>query len=252
MKITSLKHTALFGALLTLLGGVTLTSRGAAPVPVTDIIDSADLVSESKELAEKIAGYVADEAAFDRALEHKTVATGAGTIACLAQALAEHRDAAKSGINAVALRDAAIQLSRSKELEAARAGLAAVNAALEGKGGKSEIEHPWNKLINMHRMMEEMELREGRLRRSLARPRRLEKDSRHATVLIALALALEADTHEVKNDADLPLWNKWSKEYRTAVTGVAKAMKAGDATTAKKLFEQSSETCEACHEKFRD
>lgn len=247
-----MKRTALICSFLALLAGLSLTSNGAAPATVSDIIDAADLASESKEIAEKIAGAVKDEESFARATEHKTVATDAGTIACLAQALAEHKDGKASGINAAALRDAAVKLSKTKTLAEAQAGLATVNAALEGKGDKAEAEHPWNKLINMHRMMEEMELREGRLRRSLARPRRLAQDSRHATVLIALALAMEADTHEVKKEADLPDWNKWAKDYRVAVTGVAQAMKAGDAAKAKELFEKSSETCEVCHEKFRD
>ena len=133
-------------------------------------------------------------ASFERATEAKAIARDAGVIACLAQALVEHKDGEASGINATGLRDAAIVLSKTKKLDDARAALTNVTEALAGKGAKGEKDHPWNKLVNMHRMMEELELQGGKLRRVLKKPRRLETYSENAAVLVVLGLAMEPRT----------------------------------------------------------
>lgn len=249
---TLMKNILICSLAMTVAAWTLLPIQGAAPADVTKTVDAKDLAAEAKAKAEKIAKAVESEENFKRALEFKSIATDAGTIACLAQALVEHKDGKASAIAAASLRDAALALRSAKTLDAAKTGLAAVNSALEGKETKAVGDFSWNKLINMHRMMEEMEYRQGRLRRTLRRPRNLERDSSHATVLAALALAMEADTHEVKKEADLPDWNKWAKEFRLATSGLAAAMKEGKPEDAKKLFATASQLCTDCHDKFRD
>lgn len=247
-----MKKLALAASTVALVVMLLLPVDGAAPAKVTELLDAGQLATEVKEKAVKLGQSTADEKAFERAIEFKTIATDAGVIACLAQALVEHEKGKESGIAAASLRDAAIALSKAKKLDEAREGLAAVEAALAGKETEAEKEYPWNKLINMHRMMEEMEYREGRLRRTLRRPRTLERDSSHATVLTVLALAMEADTHEVKKEADLPKWKTWSQDYRTNVAKLAAAMKENKADEANRLFAASNKVCTECHAVFRD
>ena len=237
---------------IALVAALFIPVDGAAPAKVTELLDAKQLAAEAKAKAVKIGQSTADEAAFGRAMEHKTIATDAGVIACLAQALVEHEKGKESGIAAASLRDAAIKLSKAKKLEDAKEGLAAVEAALAGKKTEAEKDHPWNKLINMHRMMEEMEYREGRLRRTLRRPRKLPEDSSHATVLTVLALAMEADTHEVKKEAQLPAGIKFSVGYRTNVAKLTTAMKANKADEARALLAASNKVCTECHAQFRD
>lgn len=247
------KHSVVLTAMaVALTGFLFVPVDGAAPAKVSEIVDAKHLAAEAKAKATKLASSVESEANFKRALEYKTIATDAGVIACLAQALVEHKDGKESGIAAASLRDAALKLSKARKLDDAKAGVAAVEAALKGKDSGADKEAGWNKLINMHRMMEEMEYREGRLRRTLRRPRTLPRDSSHATVLTVLALAMEADTHEVKNEADLPKWKEWSQSYRNNAAKLAAAMKANKADEAKSLFAASSKTCTECHDKFRD
>lgn len=247
-----MKKLALAASAFALTAALLLPVDGAAPAKVTDLLDAKQLATEAKAKAVKLGESTADEGAFKRALEFKTIATDAGVIACLAQALVEHEKGAASGIAAASLRDAALKLSKAKKLNDAKEGLAAVEAALAGKKTEAAKDHPWNKLINMHRMMEEMEYREGRLRRTLRRPRTLERDSSHATVLTVLALAMEADTHEVKDEKNLPKWKTWSQDYRTNVAKLGTAMKANKADEAKKFFEASNKICADCHAEFRD
>jgi hypothetical protein len=227
-------------------------SVAGAPADVSKAVGAEELATAARTKAEDLGKAVASEAAYGRAMENKIIAKDGGVIACLAQALVEHKDGDASGINATGLRDAAILLGRTKKLAAATAALKKVNEALAGKGEKGEKEHPWNKLVNMHRMMEEFEYQGGKLRRVLKRPRRLENYAENAAVLVVLGLAMEADTHEVKDKARLPQWTKWSKEYHQAMSGLNTAIKAGDGAKARSIFDAANESCETCHKVFRD
>ncbi len=223
-----------------------------APADVSKAVGAEELAAAAKTKAEDLGKALTNVASFERATEAKAIARDAGVIACLAQALVEHKDGEASGINATGLRDAAIVLSKTKKLDDAKAALTNVTEALAGKGAKGEKDHPWNKLVNMHRMMEELELQGVKLRRVLKKPRRLETYSENAAVLVVLGLAMEADTHEVKDPAKLPQWTTWSKEYHQAMSGLNTAIKAGDGDKAKSIFDASGKSCEACHEVFRN
>lgn len=223
-----------------------------APANVSEAVGAKELATAAQTKAEDLGKALADEASYGRAMENKIIAKDGGVIACLAQALVEHKDGEASGINASGLRDAAIALSKTKKLDDAKAALGKVNEALGGKGEKGEKDHPWNKLVNMHRMMEEFEFQGGKLRRVLRRPRRLEKYSENAAILVVLGLAMEADTHEVKDKAKLPQWTKWSKEYHQAMSGLNIAIKDGDGAKAKSIFDAANESCDTCHEVFRN
>ncbi len=238
--------------LFAVAASVVSVSIAAAPVDVSEAVGAKELADAAKTKAEDLGKAVADDASFGRAMEAKTIAKDGGVIACLAQALVEHKEGEATGINATGLRDAAIVLSKTKKLADATAALETVNEALAGKGAKGEKDHPWNKLVNMHRMMEEFEFQGGKLRRVLKRPRRLETYSENAAILVVLGLAMEADTHEVKDKAKLPQWTTWSKEYHQAMSGLNVAIKAGDGDKAKSIFEAAEKKCETCHEVFRD
>jgi hypothetical protein len=224
----------------------------AAPADVSKAVGAKELAVAAKTKVGALGKALTNVASFKRAMEGKAVARDAGVIACLAQALAEHKDGESTGINAAGLRDSALVLSKTKKLADATAALKNVNEALAGKGAKGEKDHPWNKLVNMHRMMEELELQGGKLRRVLKRPRRLENYSENAAVLVVLGLAMEADTHEVKDPAKLPMWLGWSKEYHTAMSSLNVAIKAGDGDKAKSIFAAAEEGCDTCHEVFRN
>lgn len=241
----------LFLSLFAVALGTFSVSYAEAPTDVSKAVGADELVAAVKSKAEDVSKALTSKASFDRAIESKALARDGGVIACLAQALAEHTGGEATGINATGLRDAAIALSRTKDRDDAIAALKNINEAIAGNGEKGEKDHPWNKLVNMHRMMEELELQGTVLRRVLRRPRRLEKYSENAAVLVVLGLAMEADTHEVKDPAKLPQWTTWSKEYHQAMSGLNTAIKAGDGDKAKSIFETANETCEACHEVFR-
>lgn len=223
-----------------------------APAKVSGLATVDDLTGEAKACAERLNAAVASEEAFKKAMDARLVNQDAGVLACMAQGLVEHEGAASSGINATGLRTAALAARSAKDMTAAKAAVDAINAALKGEGPTADKEHPWNKLTGLGRMMEDLNSRQAKLRRVLRRPKDLKTESRDAAVMAVLALAMEADTHEVKKPEEIPAWQSMSKDYRVLMGELAAAMREGKADVAQAKFAASGQLCAACHEKFRD
>ena len=222
-----------------------------SPVPVESVATVAELemeVTYQVELLEKLLSQDGDHK--ERA---PVLRQAFGVLACVGQGLVEHPEAKSSKVQGAALRDAALLFKRDSTHEDAMAALAAVKLAQAGTSevaGKSE--HAWNRLVNMHPMMEEMNARNAKIVKILARPRGKADEPVHATTLALLSIAMLADTHEVKNEGDIPQWNAWSNEYREHMLKVAHAIRMKQGKEGREAFDKANETCDACHEKFRD
>lgn len=230
-----------------------IPANAAAPVKVDGVAPAGDLAAEAEARIADLEGYLENESTFSQAVKSHSIAQDAGVLACLAQALAEH--GAKDGVKiaAPALRDAALALRDSKTLAEAKQAMEKVKQAQSGKAsGDAAVEHPWNKLIGMHEMMEEINSRNASLRRVIRRPRNPEKDSLHASTLAVLGLAMRADTHEVKNKGDLPEWESLAETFQQNMTQLADAMKKKDTAAAREHYLNAAKSCNACHQKFRE
>ena len=64
-------------------------------------------------------------------------------------------------------------------------------------------------------------------------------------------LAVEADTHEVKNEADIPVWKKHSRDFGSNMTAMAAAIKEKDMAAVKESFTKANQACNDCHAHFR-
>jgi len=223
-----------------------------SPVPVSDIAPLADVTLEAEKQIERLEKIVADEAAF-KDKRDDDVRQAFGLLACLGQVIAEHKSKGDTEVNGPALRDAAMSYNRKGTFDEAKAALEAVKTAHAGKAeGDHKTDHPWNKLINMHPMMEEMNSRNGAILKVLRRPRGKAEEPMHATTWVVLALAMHADTHEVKNEADIPKWHAFSDEFRKSAIELGKAIRAKDKTEGRKWFDKANESCDACHEVFQE
>ena len=195
---------------------------------------------------------LADESKFEEA-KNKTIRTDFGMLSLLGQSLAEHKDKSARKINGPALRDAALTYNRKGTYVEARAAFTQIQSVLNGTvSGEHALLHPWNKLINMHPMMEEMNAASGALPRILRKPRGKPEEALPAVSWALLAIAMKADTHEVKDPNDLPQWNTWSDDFLVSSLKLAEAVRAKDGATGRKWFDQANETCDACHARFRD
>ena len=219
---------------------------GEAPAKVSEVAPVEDLAREAEAQVATAEQLVAGE------FSELKIGQAGGVLALLGQAIAEHPDKSKVKISGPDLRDAAMALSKTKSAGDAKAALGRVKEALAGKGGAASTEAQWNKLANLHRLMEEVNFRNSRLRRIVRRPGKDPvEDSLHATTLAVIALAVEADTHEVKNPDDLPKWREYTRGFRTNMTAMATALKAKDAAAAKDAFTKANQSCNDCHAHFR-
>ena len=230
-----------------------LPAWGEAPQKVVDIASVDDLVAEINAKVELLGQQVASADAFAKTLEKKEVNQAAGVVACMAQAIVEHPDKAKAKFHAADLRDAAVMLRAAKTFDDAAKLFVAVKDAHTGKSaGNAKPEAEWNKLTSQGRMMEEINSRSATIRRGLRRLQKPDETARDCTTLAILALAMEADTHEVKDPAQLPLWKELSVKYRSEMIAMAKAVRAKDTAKATEHFTAANEACNKCHEQIRD
>lgn len=230
-----------------------LPAWGEAPQKVVEIATVNDLVAEIDAKMELLGQQIASADAFAKTLEKKEVNQAAGVVACMAQAIVEHPDKAKAKFHAADVRDAAVLLRAAKTFEDATKLFAAVKDAHAGKSaGSAKLEAEWNKLTSQGRMMEEVNSRSATIRRGLRRLQKPDETARDCTTLAILALAMEADTHEVKDPAQLPLWKELSVKYRLEMTAMAKAVRAKDTAKATEHFTAANEACNKCHEQIRD
>ncbi len=224
----------------------------AAPVKLASVAPIGDLTAEVKAIIVRLDGFVADKESYTAATDDKKIQQAAGVLACLAQAVAEHEKKAEAKFSAPNLRDAAIAVRDSKTLGDAKKTLDVVKKVHSGEAtGEAKVEFPWNKLINLHRVMEEVNARNSKLRRVIRRPKDPQTESLHASTLAVLAVAIHADTHEVKDKKDIGKWQDLSLSYQKSMTSLAAAMKTKDASS-KTLYLAGAKSCSACHEAFRN
>lgn len=223
---------------------------GTPPAPIEQIATIDDIVQEVDAKITLLTGLLETPEKFEEAKE-KDVWQGFGVLSVLGQSLVEHPQHADAAFSGAALRDAALKYQRNTPHADAQAALAAVKAARGGEG-TGEAEFAWNKLIRMHPMMEEINARNAKLIPIMKRPRGKPEEARHAVTIALLALPMHADTHEVKNEADIPAYQSLATDFRTSMIGVTAALREKDGKTARELFDQANSACDSCHEKFRD
>jgi hypothetical protein len=246
-----MKRLAAAGWLLVLSAALLIPAFAAAPVKVAEVAPLADVAAEARAAVAALEAALADPAGFESALD--SVKQAGGVLACLGQAIAEHPDNKSAGVSGPHLRDAGLAIRAAKVHADAAAGLQRAKQAVAAEAvGEAAAEHPWNKLTGMHGMMEELNARNSKIRRALRRLNNPEEDSRHASVAAVLSLAMIADTHEVKNAADIPKWTAMAGDYQKTMTALSAAIKAKELDKAKDLFAKSTEACAKCHELFRD
>jgi hypothetical protein len=147
---------------------------------------------------------------------------------------------------------AAQALAKASDYASAQAGLAGVKGAIEGKS-KHGPELAWNKKVaSLGQLMKQVTSTDARLRRNLRRFDRLAADNAQCAALLAvIAQAAIADTHEVKDSADLPKWYQWCGDMRDAAAGVNRAIKAKDPAAADVAAKRLMQACDDCHSVFQ-
>ncbi len=230
-----------------------LPAWGDAPQKVVEVASVEDLAAEILAKVELLGSQHASADAFAKATEVKGVNQAAGVVAVMAQAIVEHSNKSKVEFKPADVREAALAVRTAKSFEDSTKAVASLKEAVAGKSaGAAKDDALWNKLTGQGRMMEEINSRSATIRRSLRRLQKPDETARDCSVLAVLALAMEADTHEVKDPALLPLWKELSVKYRTEMISMSKAVRAKDTAKANEHFTAANEACNKCHEQIRD
>lgn len=237
-----------FGVLL--LGLSTgFTAWAAPPVKIADFATVADLEAEVKDRLQELEPFLADENAYTENL--KRLKQVASMLAVAAQGLVEHEHDSEWKPFAADLRDAAIQIARSKTFAEAQPGLPAAQAAFQQQSPKTAVvEYDWAKLVKQRPIMEEMEARMLILQRALRRPKDPVKESQHAAAVAVANLTTLADTHEVKDKSQLPEWDKLSRQMLEQMKQTTAAIRNNQPAEAQAHFKAARATCVECHRQF--
>mgnify|MGYP003620392341 CR=1 FL=1 len=229
-----------------ILAGLAIAAPPVAP-RLSTVVAAAPLGAAVAEHLEALRAGAADEAGFDK--NKQAMAQHANAIVALAQVLGNHDEASLYQAGAVELMAAAATLSRAKDYAAAKAAFAAMEAAVAKTEGAAKPK--WERAARLGLLMEEVQSLNNDLRRKLKRlERNKESGARDAAVLAAFGQTLPYDTHEVKDEADLPKWYALSHEFRDAAAELSRHFASADAAAAEKSLARVEKSCAACHDVF--
>ena len=243
---------SLWCSALLLCGAVIVPVYAAAPVKIADVAPIEDFALEAEAKVKLLEEALKDQTTYD-AGKKKSIPEDAGILAIFAQAIAEHSADAAWKAAAPDVRDAAKSIAKAGSLADAQKGLAAVKEAMGGKKGAAAVDAKWEELSNLDAVMSEVNKRTGKLRRAV---RKLPDDpaqaARDASVLALLGVVTHEDTHEVKDKAKIPGWQKFCIDMQVDMTELSKQLKAKDAAKSKAAFDKANKSCSGCHEQYRD
>ena len=222
------------------------------PVPIESIADVDTLVFEADDRIKELGKLLADEESYEKSTE-LALPSAAGVLACIGQAVAIHPDGPSAGFNGTALRDAALSLAESGDLEEARAATEAIVTARGGEGEGGAVDDvTWYDLIASYELMEEINTRNSKLVRVSRRPRGKPAEVAHAAVISLLCLPMHAQGEDYVDEEDLPDYQALVVKYLREVADLGKAVKAKDGDEVKRLLLASKESCDHCHKVYRD
>jgi hypothetical protein len=217
---------------------------------VSSFAPAEDLVGNARAFVAGFDMALATEQDFKEKQEQ--IKYSAHALAVVAVALGLHDSPNELKSAAPALVKAAQDLAKAQDHAAAKTALDGVKAAIEGKA-KEGPELSWNKkFASLGQLMKQVTSTDARLRRNLRRFDRLAQENAQSAALLAvIAQAAIADTHEVKDPADLPKWYQWCGDMRDAAAGVNKAIKAKDPAAADLAAKRLMQSCDDCHAVFQ-
>jgi hypothetical protein len=227
----------------------------AAPPPapkVSSFAPAEDLVGQTDEYVKDLENAVASEQDYKDAEEK--VVKQSNTLILIALALGLHDTENKYQAAAPALFKAAGQLAAAKDYAAAKAGVAAVKAALESKaGGAAALK--WEKAASLEQLMKQVPLVNTKLKRFLkgARFSKSAKETAgYTAVLATIAQGAMADTSKAKNPAQVEQWYKFSIQMRDHAAALNAAIHAHDPRAADKSMKKLAQSCDDCHDVFKE
>lgn len=229
------------------------TARAADDKPavkVSDYAPAADLVAAQKYFLGQLDESLASKPDYAEDTQER-VKKNALVLAVLSMNLGLHDTVNAAQEHAAGVLPLAIELAAAvKDYDKAKAVHdKLIKAASEKHDGKVA----WAMIRGQGTLMKKTNELNAAIKRNIT-PTRFEKQAEtlkmQTATMAALGQATLLDTHEVKNPADLPEYEKYAVEFRTAAAELNKAVHAADQAAALKAFARMDRSCHTCHQKF--
>ena len=219
----------------------------SAFAPADDLIQQVDFfIGRADE-------SLADPADFDGAKQSRTLKDG-NTLAVLALMLAKHDAAHPLKASMPAMLESAKSLAVAGDnVQQARSALAGIKAARAGAAPQSPAVK-WEKAASLAALMKQVPLIHTALKRGVD-PNRLARQATQSAgqsaALAAIAEAAMLDNEHAKSPENVEKWRQFCTQMRDASGEVNAAVHAQDAQRVATGMKRLSQSCDACHAKFR-
>jgi hypothetical protein len=246
----SLVPLLLVGLVALAVTGAKLAVEAPAPPKVSEFASAEDLLTQFNYYNGRLKETVGVEADYDEAKQSR-INRDANTLAVLAQHLGMHDADNPVKKSAAGIIKAAQEMTKATDHKAASAAYADLEKAAAGASSSDEVK--WGKVAAQAQLMKQVNVINPALKRGL-QPARIKSQAKtttgHTATLAAIANSLLFDTHEVKNEADLPSWYEYSVEFRESAHGLNAAIKSGETAKVSSALSRMNRSCDTCHKKF--
>ena len=222
--------------------------------PPSSFAPAADLEQQVTYFVERIEKQLADESDFGED-QQANVERDANTLAVVAVVLANHDEPVAMKTSWSALLSTAQTLAAAAgDFSAASAALANLQKVLATDETSESVE--WQSSgADIAVLMKQVPIVNNNLRRGVTGrrfKRSAERSAGLAATLAALAHVSAFDDAYCAGDEDEKLWRQLCDEMRDSAGQVNQAVHDLDQKTAEKSLDQIVESCDRCHEQFRD
>ena len=229
------------------------------PMPGIQTLPVEPLAAELTDRVAELKKLAADDDAFEKASD-LAWPSATGVLACLGQALAMHPNGTEAPGDKLAIRDVALTLYDAADAEEARGLLDTLDEAVAAPGA-TYVDSPdaaepegvdWYSLIDSYSLMEEINTRQSKIVRVMRRPRGKADEAAHAAVIALLCYPMHAQAEDYVDPVDVPDYQRLAAEYQSEVVKMSEAILKKDKRALAKSLETSRQSCNQCHEKYRD
>jgi hypothetical protein len=238
--------------LIVLLGlaCVAVSAPKPAAVKFSEVAAVTDLIAVLEAKVSEIEADLVSAEAYQAA--RTRLRLGTVQLAVIAEAVAEHDDESKLKTSGASIRAAALQIGAASSFEQARAALDALHLALDGKApAATSADYDWANLGRTRLLMESLRERTEQVRKAIRRSKDPVAESRQATTMAVLAVAVAAHADDFEKEADRMAWQKWSLDCQRELTRTAQSLREKDAAGVLSHFTAAQVACDKCHEQFK-
>ena len=230
---------------------LSLSVWAALPTKMSDVVSVADLEAEIADKTVELESTLVEKNDFQE-LSGKRRSAGL-QLALLAQALAVHDQESKLKNRATAIRDIAMSLSNVNSYDEAQQKLVDLKTSMSGTSvnPSSPSDQDWSKLVRNRALMDLLREKSDQVRKSLRRIKDPEAESRHASTMAVIGIAVGLHAHSRSTPAEQMMWTDWSYAFQKHMTRTARAIRERDSAAVLEHFTAAQAACDLCHEQFK-